>query len=66
MPMVVTPKKDTEGIQMCVELFCLNKYARRERYHERLSPVSTSLSRVLTLVVCGCTLLARVVPIGCE
>ena len=31
-PIVVTPKKDTEGIRMCVDLSRLNKYVRRERY----------------------------------
>ena len=31
-PIVVTPKKDSEDIRMCVDLSRLNKYVRRERY----------------------------------
>ena len=31
-PIVVTPKKDSEEIRMCVDLSHLNKYVRRERY----------------------------------
>ena len=29
---VVTPTKDTDDIRMCIDLSCLNKYIRRERY----------------------------------
>jgi len=32
-PIVVTPKKGTERIRMCVDLSRLNRYVRRERYH---------------------------------
>ncbi len=31
-PIVVTPKKDSDRIRMCVDLSKLNKFARRERY----------------------------------
>ena len=31
-PIVVTPKKDTDRIRMCVDLSHLNRYVRRERY----------------------------------
>ena len=31
-PIVVTPKKNTDYIQMCVDLFHLNRYVCRERY----------------------------------
>ena len=32
-PIVVTPKKDSEDIRMCVDLSHLNRYVKRERYH---------------------------------
>ena len=31
-PIVVTPKKDTDSIRMCVDLSRLNRYVKRERY----------------------------------
>ena len=31
-PIVVTPKKDTDKIRMCVDLSHLNKFVKRERY----------------------------------
>ena len=31
-PIVVTPKKNSEKIRMCVDLSKLNKYVKRERY----------------------------------
>ena len=31
-PIVVTPKKDSDNIRMCVDLSHLNKYVKRERY----------------------------------
>ena len=31
-PIVVTPKKDSDRIRLCVDLSRLNKYVRRERY----------------------------------
>ena len=31
-PIVVTPKKGTENIRMCVDLSHLNKYVKKERY----------------------------------
>lgn len=31
-PIIVTPKKDTDKIRMCVDLSRLNKYVKRERY----------------------------------
>ena len=31
-PIVVTPKKNTDRIQLCVDLSHLNRYVRRERY----------------------------------
>ena len=31
-PIVVTPKKNTDYIRMCVDLLHLNRYIRRERY----------------------------------
>ncbi len=31
-PIVVAPKKGTDGIRMCVDLSKLNKFVRRERY----------------------------------
>ena len=36
-PIVVTPKKDTDRIRMCVDLSHLNRYVRRERY-QSLTP----------------------------
>ena len=32
-PIVVTPKKDTDNIRLCVDLSRLNRYVKRERYH---------------------------------
>ena len=32
-PIVVTPKKDSGDIRMCVDLSHLNRYVKRERYH---------------------------------
>ena len=32
VPIVVTPKKDSDRIRLCVDLSRLNKYVRRERY----------------------------------
>ena len=37
-PIVVTPKKDTDCIRVCVDLSRLNRYVRRERYQ---SPTSS-------------------------
>ena len=31
-PIVVTPKRNSDGIRMCVDLSKLNKFVRRERY----------------------------------
>ena len=31
-PIVVTPKKNSDNIRMCVDLSHLNRYVRRERY----------------------------------
>ena len=31
-PIVVTPKKDSDNIRLCVDLSHLNRYVRRERY----------------------------------
>ena len=31
-PIVITPKKDSDSIRMCVDLSHLNKYVKRERY----------------------------------
>ena len=36
-PIVVTPKKDSDNIRMCVDLSHLNKYVKRERY-QSLTP----------------------------
>jgi hypothetical protein len=32
-PIVVTPKKDSDSIRLCVDLSHLNRYVKRERYH---------------------------------
>ena len=32
-PIVVTPKKESDSIRMCVDLSHLNRYVKRERYH---------------------------------
>ena len=31
-PIIVTPKKESESIRMCVDLSPLNRYVKRERY----------------------------------
>ena len=36
-PIVVTPKKNSDSIRMCVDLSHLNRFVRRERY-QSLSP----------------------------
>ena len=54
-PIVVTPKKDTEGIRMCVDLSRLNKYVRRERYQsptpaEAVADIAADKAKVFTKI----------------
>ena len=39
-PIMVTPKKGTDKIRMCVNLCCLNRYVKRER-HQSPTPAET-------------------------
>ena len=52
-PIVVTPKKNTESIRMCVDLSRLNKYVRRERYQsptpaEAVADIAADKAKVFT------------------
>ena len=54
-PIVVTPKKDTEGIRMCVDLSRLNKYVRRERYQsptpaQAVTDIAADKAKVFTKI----------------
>ena len=54
-PIVVTPKKDTEGIRMCVDLSRLNKYVRRERYQsptpaEAVADIAADKAKIFTKI----------------
>ena len=44
-PIVVTPKKDSERIRLCVDLSRLNRYVRRERYQ---SAIAADRAKVFT------------------
>ena len=54
-PIVVTPKKNTVRIHMCVDLSRLNHYVRRERYQsptptEAVADIATSSAKVFTVL----------------
>lgn len=52
-PIVVTPKKGTENIRMCVDLSHLNKYVKRERYQcstpaEAVADIASNNAKIFT------------------
>ena len=54
-PIVVTPKKGTDRIRMCVDLSRLNRYVRRERYQsltpaEAVADIAASSAKVFTVL----------------
>ena len=54
-PIVVTPKKNTDHIHMCVDLSRLNRYVRRERYQsstpaEAVADIAASSAKVFTVL----------------
>ena len=54
-PIVVTPKKETEGIRMCVDLSRLNKYVRQERYQsptpaQAVADIAADKAKVFTKI----------------
>ena len=54
-PIVVTPKKNTDRIRMCVDLSRLNRYVRRERYQsptpaEAVAYIAASSAKVFTVL----------------
>ena len=54
-PIVVTPKKNTEKIRMCVDLSHLNRYVKRERYQsptpaEAIADIAASSAKVFTVL----------------
>ena len=54
-PIVVTPKKGTDRIRMCVDLSRLNRYVRRERYQsptpaEAVADIASGEARYFTVL----------------
>jgi len=54
-PIVVTPKKNTDRIRMCVDLSRLNRYVRRERYQsptpaEAVADIAASSAQFFTVL----------------
>ena len=54
-PIVVTPKKDSDDIRLCVDLSKLNKYIKRERYlspspHEAVADITSSNATYFTTI----------------
>ena len=54
-PIVVTPKKGTEDIRLCVDLSKLNRYVRREQYQsptpaEAVADIAASEAQVFTVL----------------
>ena len=54
-PIVVTPKKESEEIRMCVDLSHLNKYVRRERYQspipaEAVADIASENAEIFTKI----------------
>ena len=52
-PIVVTPKKDSDNIRMCVDLSHLNHYVKRERYHsatpaQAVADITTERAQIFT------------------
>ena len=52
-PIVVTPKKDTDAIRMCVDLSHLNRYVKRERYQsatpaQAVADISAENAKIFT------------------
>ena len=52
-PIVVTPKKDTDAIKLCVDLSHLNKYVKRERYQsatpaQAVADISAENAKIFT------------------
>ena len=55
MPIVVTPKKGTDDIRLCVVLSKLNRYVRREQYQsptsaEAVADIVASEAQVFTVL----------------
>ena len=55
VPIVVTPKKGTDDIRLCVDLSKLNRYVRRERYQsptpaEAVADIVASEAQVFTVL----------------
>ena len=54
-PIVVTPKKNTDRIRMCVDLSHLNRYVRREQYQtstpaQAVADITATKARFLTVL----------------
>ena len=54
-PIVVTPKKNTEKIRVCVDLSHLNRYVKRKRYQsptpaEAVADIAASSAKVFTVL----------------
>ena len=54
-PIVVTPKKNTDRIRMCVDLSHLNRYVRRERYQpstpaQAVADIAATNAKVFTVL----------------
>ena len=54
-PIVVTPKKESDSIRMCVDLTHLNRYVKRERYHsatpaQAVADITAEKAKVFTTI----------------
>ena len=54
-PIVVTPKKESDSIRMCVDLTHLNRYVKREQYHsatpdQAVADITAEKAKVFTTI----------------